>query len=70
MCMLLVYTLLNVVSHDVIVLSMSIMGFQKQLDRGVGGWGEHYPVLILIFFLLMFNIANPLSEVHDNVSQA
>ena len=31
MCMLLVYTLLNVVSHyDVIVLSMSMMFFKKK----------------------------------------
>ena len=69
MCILL--TLLNVVSnYDLSVPSMSMMAFQNNLDRGVGGWGEHYPVLIWIFFILIFNIANPLSEVHDNVSKA
>ena len=39
MCILFVYTLLNVVRYyDLSVLSMSVMGFQKSLDRGVGGW--------------------------------
>ena len=39
MCILCVYSLLYVVSHyDSRVLSMSVMGFQKSLDRGVGGW--------------------------------
>ena len=34
MCILFVYTLLKVVSHyDLSVLSMLVMGFQKNLDR-------------------------------------
>ena len=34
-----VYTLLKVVSYyDVSVLSMSVMGFQKKVWMGVGGW--------------------------------
>ena len=39
MCILTVYTLLKVVSYyDLSVLSMSVMGFQKQIGWGVGGW--------------------------------
>ena len=41
MCLVSVYTLLNGVGHyDLSVLSMSVMGFQQNLDRGgwVGGW--------------------------------
>ena len=38
-----IYTLLKVVGYyDLIVLTMSVMGFQKSLD-GVGMWGELYP---------------------------
>ena len=39
-CMLCLYImLLNVVDHyDLSVLSMSMISFQKSLDRGVGGW--------------------------------
>ena len=41
-------TLSKVISHyDFSVLSTSVIGFQKKLDRGVGGWGERYPVFIL-----------------------
>ena len=44
--------LLKVVSYyDLSILSMSVMGFQKKgLDGGLGGWGEIYPSLFLIFF--------------------
>ena len=43
MCILFVYTLLNVVGYyDLSVLSMSVMGFQKRKKKkvwmGVGGW--------------------------------
>ena len=38
MCILFVYTLLKVVSHDLSVLSMSAMGFQKKF-RWAGGEG-------------------------------
>ena len=53
MCILFVYSLLNVVSHyDLSVLSMSVMGFQKtKLDMGVNGWDELYPVIFGIFKL-------------------
>ena len=53
MCILFVYTLLKVVSYyDLSVLSMSLMGFQTNLD---GGLGELYPVFfwILGFFLTL-----------------
>ena len=51
MCILSVYTLLKVVGYyDLSVLSVSVMGFQKSLDRGwVGGWGELYPIFVWIF---------------------
>ena len=51
MCILFVNTLLKVVSYyDLSVLSMSVMGFpKKRLDRGMGWWGELYPVLFWIF---------------------
>ena len=43
MCIVFVCTLLKAVSHyDFSVMSMSVMGFQKSLDRGLGG----------IFFIL------------------
>ena len=46
MWILFVYTLLKVVSYyDLIVLSMSVMGFKNSLD----GLGELYPVLFWIF---------------------
>ena len=54
-----VCVLLKVVSHyDLSVVSMSAMGFQKKLDRGVGGWSELYP-----FFLgKLFNFAKRLKN--------
>ena len=40
-----VHTLLKVVSYyDLSVLFMSVMGFQKKVWMGVGGWGELYPI--------------------------
>ena len=40
MCIRFVYTLLKVVSYyDFSVLSMSVIGFQKQSLDGCGGWG-------------------------------
>ena len=46
-------TLLNIVSYfDLSVLSMSVMGFQKSLDRGVGGGVTSIP-----FFGGVFNFA-------------
>ena len=51
MCILSVCKLLKVVSHyDFSVLSTSVMGFPKKMDRGVDGWGELYPVFSLGFF--------------------
>ena len=54
MCILSVYASLKVVGYyDLSVLSMSVMGFQKQSLVGVGGWGELYPCFfwgILEFF--------------------
>ena len=47
-----VYTLLKIVSYyDLSVLSMSVMGFQKKVWMGVGGWGELYPSFFLIFLI-------------------
>ena len=44
MCILSVYASLKVVGYyDLSVLSMSVMGFQKQSLVGVGGWCELYP---------------------------
>ena len=49
-CILSVYTLLKVVSYyDLSVLSMSVMGFQKKVWMGEGGWDELYPSLFWIF---------------------
>ena len=50
-CILSVYTLLKVVkSHcDLSVLALSLMSFQKKLDRGVGGCIELYPICFWIF---------------------
>ncbi len=51
------YTLLKVVSYyDVSVPSMSVIGFKKKSLDGVGGWGELYASLFLIYF---FNFAKP-----------
>ena len=55
------YTLLKVVNYyDLSVMSMSVLGFQKKIGWGVGGWlggwGELHPSLFLIFF----NFASPL----------
>ena len=59
MCILFVYTLLTVVRYyDLSVLSMSLIGFPKKLDREWGGWGALYPVL----FWNLFNFAKPLKE--------
>ena len=46
------------------------MGFQKKLDRGVGGWGEFYPVFIWVFGFL--NLAKPVtpSAVSDYTREA
>ena len=45
-----IYALLKVVGYyDLSVLSMSVWVSQKKsLDRGVGGWGELYPILFCI----------------------
>ena len=50
MCIMSVYTLLKVVGYyDLSVLSMSVMGFQKNWMGG--GWvqGELYPIIFGIF---------------------
>ena len=51
MCILFVYTLLKVVSYyDLSVLSLSVMGFQKQkFGWRVGGCCELYPIYFGIF---------------------
>ena len=51
MCILPVHSLLKVVSYfDLSVLPMSVMGFKKSLDWGMGGWGEQlYPSFFWIF---------------------
>ena len=52
MCILFVYTLLEVVTYyDLSVLSMSVMGFQKKVCIA-GGWGELNPNLFWIFLTL------------------
>ena len=62
MCIKYVYTFLKVVGYyDLSVLSMSVMGFQKKLDGGVGEWGELYPHFF--GFLEFFNFAKPLRQV-------
>ena len=54
-----VYTLLNVVSYyDLSVLFMSVMGVQKKVWMGVGGWGELYPS----FFGILLTLQSPLSS--------
>ena len=64
MCILFVYTLLNVSNYDLSFLSMSVMGFQKyNLDiKGVGGWFEHFPVLMTFFLTLQ----SPLISMNTN----
>ena len=43
LCVFCLYTLLKVVGYcDLSVLSMSVIGFQKKVWMGVGGWGELY----------------------------
>ena len=63
MCIL--SALLKVVSyHDLSVLSMLLMGFQKKkFGWGLGGWGELYPNCLGFFFFFFFNFAEPLSTV-------
>ena len=59
-----IYTLLKVVGYyDLSVLSMSVMGFQKKVWMGVGGWGELYPSFCC-GFMEFFNFAKPLSSLH------
>ena len=61
MCILL-YILLKVVSYyDLNVLSISVMGFQKKVWMGVGGWGEFYPSLFFIF-LFFLTLHRPLLQ--------
>ena len=61
------YTLLKGVGYyDVSVLSMSVMGFQKKVWMGGGGWGQLYP-----FFCWNFvNFAKHLSPVPTAVRLA
>ena len=57
MCILSVYTLLKVVGYyDLSVLPMSMMGFQKKIGLGVGGWmcGCVGGVSSIQVFLLIF----------------
>ena len=66
-CCVYIYTLLKGVGHyDMSVLSMSVMGFQKNLIGD--GWSELYPVLFRIF-RISFNLAKPLPK-HDIQSVA
>ena len=63
-----VYTLLKVVSYyELSVLSMSVMGFQKQsLDGGwVGGWGELYPICFWNFGICL-TLQAPNSDNYNN----
>ena len=64
MCILSLYELLKVVGyHDLSVLSMSVMGFQKQsLD---GGWVGGVSSIQVFFwdFSNLFNFAKPLSSI-------
>ena len=54
MCILFVYTLLKVVSHyDLSVLSVSVLGFQKNVDWVWGGLSS------IQFFWIFLNYANP-----------
>ena len=64
MCILLVYAWLRLVSYyDLSVLSMSVMGFQK---NWMGLWGELYPVL----FWIVSNFAKPLRQLGCNIQSA
>ena len=56
MCILFVYTLLNVVSYYYLnVLSMSVMGFQKSMDGGwVGGVSS-----IQVYFGIFSTLQSP-----------
>ena len=52
MCILSVHALLKVVGYyDLRILSMSVMGFQKKVWMGVGGWGEFYPRFFWDFWI-------------------
>ena len=64
MCILFVYTLLKVVHYyDLSVLSMSVMGFQKQKSLD-GGWvGGVSSIQVSLDFLDFFNFAKPLNTV-------
>ena len=56
-----VCTLLKVVGYyDLSVLSMSVMGFQKQNLDGMDGWGELYPSFFFDFWNCL-NFSKPLS---------
>ena len=70
MCILSVYTLLNVVGYyDLSVLSMSVMGFQKKVWMEGDGWGELYPNCFGIFGIF-FTLQSPLDRrqtILDNV---
>ena len=49
-----IYTLLKLVCYyDLSVLSMSVMGFQKKVWTGVGGWCELYRSLFRIFGIVL-----------------
>ena len=59
-CVFCLYALLNLVSYyDLSVLSMSVMGFQKEKSLDGGGCGELYPSLFWIFGFF-FNFSKPL----------
>ena len=60
MCILFLYTLLKIASHnDSSVLSMSVMGFQKEeVWIGGGCWGQCYPHFLWNFV----NFAKPLNS--------
>ena len=63
MCILsALYALLKVFGYyDLSVLSMSVIGFQKKVWMGVGGWGELHPIFFLDFWNF-FNFAKPLKR--------
>ena len=66
MCILSVHTLLKVVGYyDLSVLSMSVMGFQKKISMGVGGWGEFNPSFVWIFGICLA-LQSPLGLSSDN----
>ena len=46
------FVCIKVVSyHYLSIMSMSVMSFENNisLDRGMGGWGQLYPVVIFLF---------------------